>query len=322
MPELCQTIDRIKVMETRRIGGDAGFEITVVGLGCNAFGRRIDQEATTKVINGALDAGVTFFDTAEGYGDGRSEEYIGNAMKGRRDQVTLATKVGYNMLHVEGRGRGSPENIGIAIDLSLNKLNTDCIDLYQIHRPDPTTPIEDTLGTFNDLRDKGKVRLFGCSNFSGDELIEAIEVADKAGYQGFVTAQNKWNVLQRGIEEDLVPICKENEIGILPYYPLEMGLLTGKYSRGKKAPKGSRLAGDSRLGSANYDQLEALEDFAKSRGYDLLALAISWLVCHKETVSVIAGATRYEQMAKNAASASWNMTQEDLLKIEEIVGFS
>ena len=309
-------------METRRIGGDAGFEITVVGLGCNAFGRRIDQDETTKVINGALDAGVTFFDTAEGYGNGRSEEYIGNALKGRRDQVTLATKVGYNMLHVEGKGRGSPENISVAIDLSLNKLNTDCIDLYQIHRPDPTTPIEETLGTFNDLRDQGKVRLFGCSNFSGDQLKEAIEVADKAGYQGFVTAQNKWNVLQREIEEDLVQICRENEIGILPYYPLEMGLLTGKYSRGKEAPEGSRLAGDARLGSANYDQLELLEDFAKSRGYDLLALAISWLVCHKETVSVIAGATRYEQMAKNAASASWNMTQEDLLKIEEIVGFS
>ena len=309
-------------METRRIGGEAGFEITVVGLGCNAFGRRIDQEATTKVINGALDSGITFYDTAEGYGNGLSEEYIGNSLKGRRDKVTLATKVGYNMLHVDGKGKGSRENIRIAIDLSLDKLNTDFIDLYQIHRPDPTTPIEETLGVFNDLRDEGKIRLFGCSNFSGDQLTEAIGAAAKTGYQGFVTAQNKWNVLQRGIEEELVSICKKNEIGVLPYYPLEMGLLTGKYVRGKKAPEGSRLAGDARLGSANYDQLEALENFANSRGYDLLTLAISWLVSQEETASVIAGATRYEQMTKNAAGASWNMTEEDLLKIEEIVGFT
>ena len=309
-------------METRRIGGDAGFEITVIGLGCNAFGRRIDQGATTKVINGALDAGITFFDTAEGYGNGLSEEYIGNSLKGRRDQVTLATKVGYNMLHVDGKGKGSSENIRIAIDLSLKKLNTDFIDLYQIHRPDPTTPIEETLGTFNDLRDEGKIRLFGCSNFSGDQLTEAIGAAAKAGYQGFVTAQNKWNVLQRGIEEELVSICAKNKIGILPYYPLEMGLLTGKYMRGKEAPEGSRLAGNVRLSSANYDQLEALEGFANSRGYDLLTLAISWLVSHVETVSVIAGATRHEQMAKNAAGASWNMTEEDLFKIEEIVGLT
>jgi len=309
-------------METRRIGGDAGFNITIVGLGCNAFGRRIDQEATTKVINGALDAGITFFDTAEGYGNGLSEEFIGNALKGRRDQVTLATKVGYNMLHVEDKGKGSRENIRIAIDLSLQKLNTDFIDLYQIHRPDPTTPVEETLGTFNDLRDEGKIRLFGCSNFSGDQLKEAIGVAGNAGYQGFVTAQNKWNVLQRGIEDELVSICNENEIGILPFYPLEMGLLTGKYLRGKDAPEGSRLAGDARLASADYGQLEALEDFAKSRGHDLLTLAISWLVSHKVTVSVIAGATRCEQVAKNAAAASWNMTEEDLIKIEAIVGFT
>lgn len=309
-------------METRRIGGDEGFEITVVGLGCNAFGRRIDQEAATKVINGALDAGITFFDTAEGYGNGLSEEYIGNALEGRRAQVTLATKVGYNMLHVDGKGKGSRENIRIAIDLSLNKLNTDFIDLYQIHRPDPTTPIEETLGTFNDLRDEGKIRLFGCSNFSGDQLTEAVGAAANAGYQGFVTAQNKWNVLQRGIEEELSSICTKNQIGILPYYPLEMGLLTGKYMRGKEAPEGSRLAGDARLDSANYHQLEALEDFANSRGYDLLTLAISWLVSHEETASVIAGATRQDQMAKNAAGASWNMTKEDLFKIEEIVGFT
>lgn len=307
-------------METRRIGGESGFDITIVGLGCNAFGRRIDQDAATMVINGALDAGITFFDTAEGYGNGLSEEYIGNALKGRRDQVTLATKVGYNMLHVEGKGKGSPENIRIAIDLSLQKLQTDHVELYQLHRPDPSTPIEDTLGTFNDLRNEGKIRLFGCSNYSAEQMAEAVAAAEAAGYQGFVTAQNRWSVLKRDIEKDLTPICAENNIGVLPFYPLEMGLLTGKYRRGEGAPAGTRLDGDARLSSADFDQLEALENFATSRGHDLLTLAVSWLASQPVTVSVIAGATRYEQMAQNAAAASWKMTGEELAEIDKIVG--
>lgn len=305
-------------METRRIGGESGFDITIVGLGCNAFGRRIDQDAATKVINGALDAGITFFDTAEGYGNGLSEVYIGNALKGRRDQVTLATKVGYNMLHVKGKGKGSPENIRVAIDLSLENLQTDYVELYQLHRPDPSTPIEDTLGTFNDLRNEGKIRLFGCSNYSAAQMAEAVAAADAAGYQGFVTAQNRWSVLNRDIEKDLTPVCATNNVGVLPFYPLEMGLLTGKYRRGEGAPAGTRLDGDARLSSADFDQLEALENFATSRGHDLLTLAVSWLASQKVTVSVIAGATRYEQMAQNAAAASWKMTEQELAEIDKI----
>lgn len=307
-------------METRRIGGESGFDITIVGLGCNAFGRRIDQDAATKVINGALDAGITFFDTAEGYGNGLSEVYIGNALKGRRDQVTLATKVGYNMLHVKGKGKGSPENIRVAIDLSLENLQTDYVELYQLHRPDPSTPIEDTLGTFNDLRNEGKIRLFGCSNYSAAQMAEAVAAATAAGYQGFVTAQNRWSVLNRDIEKDLTPVCATNNVGVLPFYPLEMGLLTGKYRRGEGAPAGTRLDGDARLSSANFDQLEALENFATSRGHDLLTLAVSWLASQKVTVSVIAGATRYEQMAQNAAAASWKMTEQELVEIDKIAG--
>jgi aryl-alcohol dehydrogenase-like predicted oxidoreductase len=307
-------------METRRIGGESGFDITIVGLGCNAFGRRIDQDAATKVINGALDAGITFFDTAEGYGNGLSEVYIGNALKGRRDQVTLATKVGYNMLHVKGKGKGSPENIRVAIDLSLENLQTDYVELYQLHRPDPSTPIEDTLGTFNDLRNEGKIRLFGCSNYSAAQMAEAVAAADAAGYQGFVTAQNRWSVLNRDIEKDLTPVCATNNVGVLPFYPLEMGLLTGKYRRGEGAPAGTRLNGDARLSSADFDQLEALENFATSRGHDLLTLAVSWLASQKVTVSVIAGATRYEQMAQNAAAASWKMTEQELAEIDKIAG--
>ena len=307
-------------METRRIGGESGFDITIVGLGCNAFGRRIDQDAATKVINGALDAGITFFDTAEGYGNGLSEVYIGNALKGRRDQVALATKVGYNMLHVKGKGKGSPENIRVAIDLSLENLQTDYVELYQLHRPDPSTPIEDTLGTFNDLRNEGKIRLFGCSNYSAAQMAEAVAAADAAGYQGFVTAQNRWSVLNRDIEKDLTPVCATNNVGVLPFYPLEMGLLTGKYRRGEGAPAGTRLDGDARLSSADFDQLEALENFATSRGHDLLTLAVSWLASQKVTVSVIAGATRYEQMAQNAAAASWKMTEQELAEIDKIGG--
>jgi aryl-alcohol dehydrogenase-like predicted oxidoreductase len=307
-------------METRRIGGESGFDITIVGLGCNAFGRRIDQDAATKVINGALDAGITFFDTAEGYGNGLSEVYIGNALKGRRDQVTLATKVGYNMLHVKGKGKGSPENIRVAIDLSLENLQTDYVELYQLHRPDPSTPIEDTLGTFNDLRNEGKIRLFGCSNYSAAQMAEAVAAADAAGYQGFVTAQNRWSVLNRDIEKDLTPVCTTNNVGVLPFYPLEMGLLTGKYRRGEGAPAGTRLDGDARLSSADFDQLEALENFATSRGHDLLTLSVSWLASQKVTVSVIAGATRYEQMAQNAAAASWKMTEQELAEIDKIAG--
>jgi len=307
-------------METRRIGGESGFDITVVGLGCNAFGRRIDQEASTKVINGALDAGITFFDTAEGYGNGLSEIYIGNALKGHRDQVKLATKVGYNMLHVKGKGKGSRENIRVAIDLSLENLQTDYVDLYQLHRPDPSTPIEETLGAFDELRAEGKIRLFGCSNYSGEQMSEAVAAAEAAGYQGFVTAQNKWNVLQREIENDLIPVCADNTIGVLPFYPLEMGLLTGKYRRGEGAPAGTRLDGDARLSSADFDTLEALENFAQACGYDLITLAVSWLASQPVTVSVIAGATRYEQMAQNAAAASWKMTAEDLTEIDRIVG--
>jgi aryl-alcohol dehydrogenase-like predicted oxidoreductase len=307
-------------METRRIGGESGFDITIVGLGCNAFGRRIDQDAATKVINGALDAGITFFDTAEGYGNGLSEVYIGNALKGRRDQVTLATKVGYNMLHVKGKGKGSPENIRVAIDLSLENLQTDYVELYQLHRPDPSTPIEDTLGTFNDLRNEGKIRLFGCSNYSAAQMAEAAAAADAAGYRGFVTAQNRWSVLNRDIEKDLTSVCTTNNVGVLPFYPLEMGLLTGKYRRGEGAPAGTRLNGDARLSSADFDQLEALENFATSRGHDLLTLAVSWLASQKVTVSVIAGATRYEQMAQNAAAASWKMTEQELAEIDKIAG--
>ena len=307
-------------METRRLGGAGGFDVSLVGLGCNAFGRRFDEETSRPVIHAALDAGITFFDTAEIYGDGLSEEFIGRALEGRRDEVVLATKFGLRTRHARGTGRGSRANAMAAIDKSLKRLRTDRIDLYQFHMPDPSTPIAETLEALNDMVAAGKIRLFGCSNLSAAQMREAIEVARDAGLRSFVTAQNEWSVLDRRIERDLVPVCSENGIGVLPFYPLAKGLLTGKYRRDAAPPKGSRLAGAGDLARADFDVLEALGNFALRRGFDLLTLAISWLAAQPATVSVISGASRPDQPARNAAAASWKMTQGELRQIDRIAG--
>ncbi len=304
-------------METRRIGGENGFDISVVGLGCNAFGRRLSEEESRPVIHAAIDAGVTFFDTAEGYGNGLSEEYIGRALEGRRDEVILATKFGYNLLHAPGKGKGSRDNIAIAIDASLKRLRTDRIDLYQIHRFDPETPIAETLGAMNELVTAGKVRLIGCSNFSAGQLRDAARTAQEMGLRSFVTLQNEWSVLDRTIESEDVPACEALGVGILPYYPLARGLLTGKYRRGERGPAGSRLEGA--LGGVDFDTLEALESFATAHGYNLLTLAVSWLASQPATASVISGATRPEQLAQNAAAVAWKMSAEELAETGRIL---
>jgi aryl-alcohol dehydrogenase-like predicted oxidoreductase len=307
-------------METRRIGGSDGIDITVVGLGCNAFGRRLDDRASRPVIHGALDAGINFFDTADGYGNGQSEGFIGRALEGHRQEVVLATKFGLGIRHAPGKALGSRENAMAAIETSLRNLRTDYIDLWQLHRPDPSTPIAETLAAMNDMVEAGKVRHIGCSNFSPAQMTETIAVARDLGIKGFVTAQNEWSVLDREIEGELVPVCAQNDIGILPYYPLARGLLTGKYRRGERGPAGSRLEGG--VGNADFDTLEALEAFATARGYDLLTLAVSWLVANPATASVIAGATRAEQLVQNVAAARWKMMPEDLAEIDRIVGNS
>jgi len=307
-------------METRRIGGANGFDVSLVGLGCNAFGRRFDEERSRPVIRAALDAGITFFDTAEIYGDGLSEEFIGRALAGRRDEIILATKFGLRTLNVPGKGRGSRANGMAAVDKSLRRLRTDHIDLYQFHMPDPTTPIAETLEAMNDMVKAGKVRLIGCSNFSAAQMREAIDTAREMCLDCFVTAQNEWSVLDRAVEDDLVPVCAEHGIGILPYYPLAKGLLTGKYRRDKAAPEGSRLAGSGDLSGVDFDVLEALEAFAVGRGFDLLTLAVSWLASQPTVASVISGATRPEQLPQNAAAARWKMTADDLAEIDRIVG--
>jgi len=307
-------------MDKRVIGGKEGLEVSLVGLGCNAFGGRVDEKGTHAVIDAAIEAGIDFFDTAENYGGGNSELFIGTGLKGRRNKVFLATKFGLTHSHVAGKPKGSPENIRVAVEQSLKKLQTDRIDLYQQHRPDPETPVLDTMGALEDLVSAGKIRYYGCSYYSGAQMQEAVDAARKARLKGFVTAQNAWNMLERGIEADLVPVCEANGIGVLPYYPIARGLLTGKYRRGRDAPAGSRLAGDGNLATTNFDILERLEAYAKDHGYDLLTLAVSWLAAQPSIVCIISGMSRPEQAAANAGAARWKLTPANLEEIDALLG--
>ncbi len=295
------------------------LEVSTVGLGCNNFGRRIDAARSAAVIDAAIDAGITFFDTAEAYGNGDSEDFIGRALGHRRTRVRIATKFGLS-------GRADRHRIERALDASLRRLRTDYVDLYQIHRPDPATPIAETLDAMDRLVRAGKVRWIGCSNFSAGQLAEAGLAAERQGVAGFVTAQNPYSLLQREIEADLLPICRERGIGLLPYYPLASGVLTGKYRRGVRPPPGTRL-GDggigigvsARLDAATLDIVDALEGLARDRGYELLDLAVSWLAARGEVACVIAGARTPEQAARNARAADWALSEADLAAIESVL---
>jgi aryl-alcohol dehydrogenase-like predicted oxidoreductase len=303
-------------MDTRRIGS---LEVSVVGLGCNNFGRRLDSGATSAVVDAALDAGINFFDTADVYGGTKSEEFLGRALSRRRDEVVLATKFGAQL--DEQRKGAKPEYVGQAVEDSLRRLRTDRIDLYQLHRPDPEVPIEDTLGALDELVRAGKVREIGCSNFSAEQLREA-ERATRDGGARFVSVQNEYSVLHREPERDVLPECERLGIAFIPYFPLVSGLLTGKYRQGQPAPEGSRLQsgrGDSLLTDRNLAIVEELIEFSESRGHTILELAFSWLLTRPAVVSVIAGATSSEQARSNAAAAGWQLTDEELTEIDSIV---
>jgi aryl-alcohol dehydrogenase-like predicted oxidoreductase len=291
--------------------GEHGPEVSVVGLGCNNFGRRLDERGTRAVVDAALDAGVTLFDTADVYGNlGDSERFLGAALHGRRDGVVLATKFGGRM---EGRGGGSRAHIRTAVEASLERLRTDRIDLYQYHHPDGMTPVEETLGALNELVAEGKVGYIGSSNFSADEVEDAEQVAHRNGWAAFVSAQNEYSLLERGAEAELLPACARLGIGFLPYFPLASGLLTGKYRRGQPPPEGARLADrPERLTDETFDRVEALEGYAEERGLTLLDVAIGALAARPAVASVIAGATRPEQVRANAAAGEWQPTDEDL----------
>src|SRR5215211_2199552 len=303
-------------MDTRRIGS---LEVSVVGLGCNNFGRRLDSDSTSAVVDAALDVGITFFDTADVYGGTKSEEYLAHALGRRREDVVIATKFGSA---VDEQRRGArPEYVRRAVDDSLLRLGTDRIDLYQLHTPDPQVPIEETLGALDELVNAGKVREIGCSNFSADQLREA-EEATRDGAARFISVQNEYSLLHRKPEGAVLPECERLGMAFVPYFPLANGLLTGKYRRGEDAPSGSRLdssRGEKMLTEENLAVVERLIEFSESRGRTILELAFSWLLRLPTVASVIAGATSAEQARGNAGAASWQLTDEDLNEVDSIV---
>ncbi len=304
-------------MEKRKIGG---LEVSVVGLGCNNFGWRIDAEATRKVVDAALDAGVNFLDTADVYGGGQSEEFLRGALAGRREKVVLATKFGIKM--GEGKEGARPDYVKEAVEASLRRLGTDRIDLYQIHRPDPSTPIADTLGALNGLVREGKVREIGCSNFSAAQIREA-EAAAANGAARFVSVQNDYSLLQREPEKEVLPECARRGIAFIPYFPLANGLLTGKYRQGQPLPEGSR--GQTGFGpkvftEENLAKVESLIRFAESRGHSVLELAFSWLLGRPAVASVIAGAKTPEQLRANAGAAGWRLTPAEMAEVDSLIG--
>ncbi|WP_406055229.1 aldo/keto reductase [Kribbella sp. NBC_00889] len=310
-------------MEYRQLG-DSGLTVSVVGLGCNNFGRRLDATRTDVVVNAAVDAGITLFDTADVYqGEhGFSEELLGKALGGRRDEVVIATKFGGDMHGVNGPdwgARASRRYIRKAVESSLQRLGTDWIDLYQLHLPDQVTPIEETLAALSELVAEGKVRYIGSSQFAGWQVVDADWAARTAGLEHFISAQNRYSLLEREVEDELVPACEHLGIGVLPFFPLSSGLLTGKYKRGEEAPAGTRLATQpDRLAGADFDKIEALETFAAERDLTMIDVAIGGLAAQPAVASVIAGATTPEQIAQNVAAGMWDPTAADLAALDEL----
>ena len=302
-------------MDTRHIGQ---LQVSVVGLGCNNFGGRIDAEQTQRVVDAALDHGITYFDTAEVYNDGRSEELLGRALGSRRDEAVVATKWGHTSHVPEGGGR--PDQVRRRLEDSLRRLGTDRVDHHQLHRPDPATPLEDTLGCLAELRDEGKIREIGCTGFSAEQLRASHEAATSTNVPNWASVQNHYSVLTRAPEHDGVfDACEELGLAFVPYFPLEAGLLTGKYRLGAQRPEGARLAGDSAGRFIDDDRLRIVEqliDWCEQRGHTLLDLAISWHTSHPLVASVIAGATRRDQVAANVEAAGWQLTDADRAQVD------
>lgn len=308
-------------MKVRRLG-NSGLKVSVVGLGCNNFGMRIDAGQTDAVVNAAIDAGVTLFDTADIYGGTQSEVFLGKALGKRRHEVVLATKFGMRVQEDPKRSGGSRRWIMQAVEDSLRRLGTDYIDLYQHHRPDPDTPVDETLRALDDLVTQGKVRYIGCSNYEGWQIADADWTA--AGQTRFVSAQNLYSLLERDVEREILPACEHFGLGFLPFFPLASGLLSGKYRRGEPPPNDSRLAawgarGQAAMNDANFDRVEALDAWARERGHTILELAFAWLLGHRVVSSVIAGATTPEQVRANAATANWMLTPDEVEEVTALV---
>ena len=310
-------------MESRNLGR-SGLRVSAIGLGCNNFGGRIGLEASRAVVHAALDAGITLFDTADAYGErGGSETALGEILGSRRQDIVLATKFALPMNDAETLKGASRRYVMQAVDASLRRLRTDWIDLYQQHRPDPLTPIEETLRALEDLTRAGKIRYAGCSNLPAWQVTDADWTARHLGMPGFVSCQDELSLLVRGNEAELLPAMRAHGLGLLPYFPLASGLLTGKYRRNEPMPEGARLTGTQRLADryltdANWAASERLHDFAQARGRTLLELAFSWLLAQAPVSSVIAGATRPEQVAANAAAGGWTLTADELAEVDRI----
>jgi aryl-alcohol dehydrogenase-like predicted oxidoreductase len=312
---------------TYRPLGDSGLMVSAVGIGCNAFGRRVDLDGVRDILAAARDTGVTLLDTADIYGapPGASEELLGAALRGQRDEFVVATKFGMDMQGANGDdfgARASRRYVRRAVEASLRRLGTDHIDLYQLHRPDGVTPIEETLSVLTDLVREGKVRYLGCSNFDGWQVADAAWTSRTAGLEAFVSVQNQYSLLARSIEAEVVPACERFGLGVLPFFPLQFGLLTGKYHRGAAAPEGSRAALDPAragwLGEADWDRIEALERYAEARDLALLDVAVAGLAAQPTVSSVIAGATSGDQVRANAAALRWEPSAEDLAELDRV----
>ncbi len=315
-------------MKYRRLG-NSGLQVSLAGLGTNNFGGRLDYEGTASVVDAAIDAGINFFDTADIYGGGLSEEYLGRALGSRREDVLIATKFAMPMGEGPFSRGGSRHYIERALAASLRRLGTDYIDVYQMHQPDADTPIEETLEALTDLVHRGVVRYIGHSNFSGWQIADADWAARSKGLARFVSAQNEWSLLQRKAEAEIMPACREFGLGQLPFFPLASGFLTGKYRRGAPLPEGTRLAGwqkampariDAMMADANFDLLEALEGYAEERGHTILDLALSWLASDPAVSSVIAGATKPEQIEANVVSThAWELSAEEFAEVDALL---
>jgi aryl-alcohol dehydrogenase-like predicted oxidoreductase len=311
-------------MEYRRIGG-SGLKVSAVGLGCNNFGMRCDAAQTQAVVHKAIEVGITLFDTADVYGGrGMSETLLGKALGDKRKDIVLATKFGSPMGSSPLERGGSRRYVFAAVEASLRRLGTDYIDLLQMHFPDADTPIEETLGALDDVVRQGKVRYIGCSNFAAWQLIEANHIAKQRGYARFISAQNHYNLLERTIRHELLPACTHAQIGVLPYFPLASGMLTGKYHRGQAPGKDTRLGlwgerGGAMLSDKNFDKVEKLDGFARERGKQLLDLAFGWQLSQPQISSVIAGATRPEQVESNVKAGEYRLSGADMMALAPLL---
>ncbi|HEX3408953.1 MAG TPA: aldo/keto reductase [Candidatus Binataceae bacterium] len=322
MPATTRTFREV-IMEYRRLG-NSGLQVSLAGLGCNNFGMRIDAEQSRAVVHCALDEGITLFDTADIYGNrGQSEEMLGKALGNRRHEIVLASKFGMAMGDGPYKTGGSRRYIMAACEGSLKRLGTDYLDLYQIHQPDPLTPEEETLAALDTLVRAGKVRYLGNSNYAGWQVANAAWIAKSHGWSPYISAQNQYNLLDRSIEKELIPACREFGVGILPFFPLASGFLTGKYRKGEEPAQGTRFAAmrrlaDPMLTDANFATLQRLDEFAGKSGHSLLELAVGWLATQPEITSVISGATSPEQVKQNAAAIGWRLSAEEMSAVAKL----